>query len=145
MKLMTEEASDVEIYEVNDQVNVFLAKIEANDFEWQGETIHKLRWYFTVTDEGLWKGKDIQGDTSVSFKAHPECKAYNWATAIAGHEYDPGVEFDTDELTGMRCRILIGHRASKNSDRVFMSVTDVMPPRAAIPQPHNVAVDEAKF
>ncbi len=145
MKLMTEEVSDLEIYEVNDQVNVFLARIATNDFEHGGETIHKLRWYFTVTDEGPWKGKDIQGDTSLNFKAHPGCKAYNWATAIAGHEYAPGVEFDTDELTGMRCRILIGHRAGK--DMTFMTVTDVMPPRATTPpqQPLNVAVDGAEF
>jgi len=142
IKLVTEESSDEAIYEVNDQVNVFLSKIEENNFEWQNEMIHKLRWYFTVTDEGPWKGKDIQGDTSIAFKAHPECKAYNWATRIAGHEFAPGDEFDTDELTGMRCRILIGHRASKNSERVFMNVTDVMPPRQV---QHDPAVDGAKF
>jgi len=136
----------------NDQVNAMLTKVEANDFEWpkgSGEVVHKLRWYFTVTDEGPWKGKDIQGDTSTNFKAHPECKAYNWAAAIMGRA--PDGPLDTDDILMMKCRILIKHKESKNTGRVFMTVGDVMAPREQVtlpvanPMEYNPAVDGKRF
>lgn len=125
------DGSEFELIPENDQVNVMVTKVEPNTFTWDGEEVHKLRWYFSVLDEGPWKGKDIQGDTSTNFTAHPSCKAYNWATSITGMEYPPGTDFDTDDLVGMKCRILVGHKVSKKSGNTFMTAKDVMPPRAA--------------
>ena len=122
------DGSEFELIPDNDQVNAMVNKIEANDFTWENEEVHKLRWYFTVIDEGPWKGKDIQGDTSVNFTQHPSCKAYNWAVAISGHDYPAGTNFDTDDLLGMKCRLLIGRRTSKRGQE-FMTVKDVMAPR----------------
>lgn len=150
------ESSVKENFEVNDQVNVILSKVEANNFDWFNpetqatEEIQKWRWYFTVLDEGPWQGEDITGDTSTKFVSHPDCKAWNWASAIAGSEYPVGTGFKSDEITGMRCRILIGHKPSKKSDRVFMNVKDVMSPRtnattAAAALQHDPIVDGPKF
>ena len=133
----------------NDQANVILTKVENNDFEWpkgSGEMVHKLRWYFTVMDDGPWKGKDIQGDTSTNFKAHPECKAYNWAAAIMGRS--PEGPLNTDDILTMKCRILVKHRESKKDGRVFMTVGDVMPPREQTVAPgltHDPARDGEVF
>jgi hypothetical protein len=135
------DGSEFEPIPENDQVNVMVNKIEPNNFTFEGEEVEKLRWFFTVLDEGPWKGKDIQGDTSLNFTAHPSCKAYNWAVAISGHGYPPGTQFDTDDLVSMRCRILIGHRTSKQG-QVFMKVKDVMAPRST---ETGVAAESAKF
>ncbi len=144
--LSTGDGSEYELIPENDQVNVMLDKVEANDFTYEGEEVHKLRWYFTVLDEGPWKGKTIQGDTSTNFTAHPSCKAYNWASAIVGHDIPPGTDFDTDDLAGMRCRILIGHRTSKRG-QTFMNVKEVMAPRAtpSVTATYDPARDGEKF
>lgn len=128
--LQGEEAAEgIELIPENDQVNVLLTKVEENNFVYNDEEVKKLRWYFTVTDEGPWKGKDITGNTSQKFVAHPECKAYNWATAMTGRNYPAGSNLDTDELLMTKCRILIGHKASK-SGRTFMEAKEVMAPRS---------------
>ena len=133
-----------QLFEVNDQVNVVLAKVEENNFMYKEEEIEKWRWHFTVLDEGVWQNETITGDTSTNFIAHPECKAYNWATAIAGHPFPVGYDFDSEELIGMRCRILIGHKPSKKSDMVFMTATAVMAPRA-ITAPIAAVPEDQKF
>lgn len=124
------DGSEYDLIPENDQVNVMLEAVEENNFEWDGDKVEKLRWKFTVLDEGPWQGKTLQGDTSINFTAHPSCKAYNWAVAITGHDFPPGTHFDTDEMVGMRCRVLIGHRTTKQG-RVFMKVKEVMPPRSS--------------
>ncbi len=147
MKLTVDEGGDLELIPENDQVNAMLTSVELNEFTYEGEDIKKMRWHFTVTDEGAWKGKDITGDTSLTFSAHPNCRAYSWAVAIAGRDYEVASEFDSDDLLGMRCRILIGHKTQKSSGRVFMKVNDVMSPRPVVAAglSHDPAVDGQKF
>ncbi len=141
-----EVSEGIELIPENDQVNVFLTAVEDNNFEWNGEQVEKLRWTFVVVDDGPWKGKDITGDTSRKFVAHPECRAYNWAVAISGRNYQDVKEFDTDDLIGLKCRALIGHKASKSSGRTFMNVKEVMPPRAEQPLlTHDPEKDGERF
>ena len=128
----------------NEVVGVIITAIDPNEFEWEGKPVLKLRWVFSVTDQGPWQGKDVQGDTSQAFTAHPNCKAFNWAAAVLGQQPSLEQEFDTDDLLGMPCRILIGHRVDKNGG-TWMNVKEVMAPRpgsapAAAPMP-----DEAPF
>lgn len=137
-----ESSEQRDIIPANDQVVAMLNKVEPNNFDWFNpqtqatEKIKKWRWHFMVMDDGPWKGEEITGDTSIKFVAHPDCKAFRWASAIKGSEYPVGGGFQSDDITGMMCRILIGHKPSKKSDRVFMNVTDVMAPRAT---PQQVA------
>jgi hypothetical protein len=150
--LQAGDGSEYELIPENDQVNVMVEAVEENNFTYDGENVEKLRWKFTILDEGPWQGKTIQGDTSTNFTAHPSCKAYNWAVAITGHEFPPGTSFDTDELVGMRARALVGHRTSKQG-RTFMKVKEVMPPRSAtvamqqesIVETHDPSRDGEKF
>lgn len=133
-------SEDLELIPKNDQVNVMLTKVEENNFEYNGEEVKKLRWYFTVKDDGPWKGKDVIGDTSQKFIAHPECKAYNWAAAIMGQS--PSGPLDTDDLVMMNCRVLIDHKTSSKTGRTFMKVKDVMPPRSLT---HDASRDGEQF
>lgn len=121
-----------ELIEENEMVGVIITAIDPNNFMWEGEEVEKLRWVFSVTDQGPWQGKDVQGDTSQKFVPHPACKAYNWAAAVLGHEPPLDKDFDTDVLLGMPCRILIGHRKDKQGG-VWMNVKEVMGPRPGAP------------
>lgn len=115
-----------------------LMNVEPNTFEWGGETVHKLRWKFVVAEEGDWQGREITGDTSTNFIAHPNCKAYNWTTAITGRTYGEGEELETDDLVGMPCKIIIMHKAGKEG-ATFMNVKDVLPHRGAASVPPSEA------
>ena len=121
-------SGDFQLIDENEVVNVILTAVDPNEFEWDGETVYKLRWVFSITDQGPWLGKDIQGDTSQKFTAHPNCKAYNWSAAILGKNPPTDRDFDTDDLLGLPCRVLVGHRTDKQG-RVWMEVKEVMSPR----------------
>lgn len=108
-------------------LNARLANIELHEFNWQGQDIEKLRWKFVVSD-GEWEGKEIQGQTSTNFVAHPGCKAYNWATAISGKAYEEGEELETDELIGLPCRIITAQKEGKDG-RIWPDVKDVLATR----------------
>ena len=130
MKLTTTDAksSEFALIDENEIINCRLTNVENNDFVYDGEDIHRLRWLFTIMEDGQWKGKTLFGDTSTTFTAHPNCKAYNWAVAISGRNFENGEDFDTDDLIGLPCRIIVGHKAGKD-DRVWMRARDVLPPR----------------
>lgn len=141
VRLQTSDASDFELIPEGEIVNVVLDKVEPDQYEWNGETIDKLKWYFTVTDEGQFNGLQVRGSTSTAFTNHPNCRAYNWVQAITGKKYQEGEGLDTDDLSGMRARIIIKHREDKNK-RLWHDVRDVLPAgvnRGPVPD------DEAPF
>jgi hypothetical protein len=136
MKLTSGNPEELDLLPEGEVVNVRLLDIEAHEFMWEGEMIKKFRWSFAITDEGPWKGKSIQGDTSRNFTAHPNCRAYNWIHALTGREYPPGEEMDTDDVIGLPARIIIEHKPNKKDGRIWMRVKDVLATQGAVaPQP----------
>lgn len=131
VKMKAGESKEFELIPENELVNARVADIREHNFQWEGETIEKLKWDFVVADGGEWDGKTVFGETSTTFTAHPNCKAYNWAVAITGKQYDSGEVLDTDDLIGMPCRILIGHKTDKQ-DRKWMRVREVLPARGGL-------------
>lgn len=127
VKLKTQESSgEFELIPEGTIVPARLENVEAHSFDWNGEKINKLKWHFTITEQGEWFGKTVQGSTSTAFTSHPNCKAYNWAVAIAGKQYKDGEELDTDDLLGMPSQIIIKHR-DDSQGRTWMDVRDVVP------------------
>lgn len=143
-KLKTGDGEEFALIEENETVGVIVTSVEANEFTWNEELVKKFRWTFDVTDQGPWQGKQINGDTSQVFTAHPNCKAYNWVSAIMGRSPAPGEELDTDDLIGMSCRVLVGHRTDKQG-RTWMTVKEVMGPRTAVGQVAEPPPGEAPF
>lgn len=129
MKLVTS-AGGLEIPE-GEVLDARLANVELHEFTYGGQNIQKLRWKFIVSG-GEWEGKEIQGQTSTNFVAHPGCKAYNWATAISGRTFEEGEELDTDELIGLPCRIITAQKTGKDG-RIWPDIRDVLPPRGGKP------------
>lgn len=135
------------LLEENDVVQARLAGVEEHSFTWDNETVDKFKWTFVITDPeaGDWDGKEIFGDTSQVFTAHPNCKAYSWVKAITGRAYEQGEELDTDDLLGMPCRVMITHKDDKQG-RTWMRVKEVLPAKAATRGVLTSApVDEAPF
>jgi hypothetical protein len=133
MKITAGESKEFDLIPENELVNVRVSDILAHNFEWEGETIHKLKWEFVISEPGQWEGKTVFGETSTTFTAHPNCKAYNWAVAITGKQYDSGETMDTDDLIGMPCRVMIAHKKDKKvEDRKWMRVREVLPAKAGL-------------
>lgn len=120
--------SEFEMIRENDIVDVLVGGVEDNTFQYNGETVSKLRWTFTVNDNGKFHGTDIWGDTSQSFVSHPNCKAYNWAAAITGRQYEGGEALDTDDLLGLPCRIMIMHKPDNKTGNMYMRAKEVFAP-----------------
>lgn len=112
-------------------VEALLSAVEEYNYEWKGDTVYGLNWEFVVSEEP-WKGRKVRGRTTLNFVPHPNCKAYVWAKALTGVSYEEGDELDTDDLTGLKGRIIIGHRVDKkDSSRIWEQVREVLPMRAA--------------
>lgn len=129
-----ESGDEFELITEGDLVNTRLESVELREFTYNNEPVKKLRWNFTITDEGPWMGKTVNGETSEKFTAHPNCRAYNWVAAISGRSYNAGEELDTDVLIGLPERVMIGHKPGKDG-RVWMRVKEVFPAAAAQPAP----------
>lgn len=148
VRLVGQESSEeFQLIPENEVVNARLQDVELRSFRWDDEDVEKLKWVFVVTDPGDFQGKEIFGDTSTTFTSHPNCKAFNWATAITGIDYT-NKTLDTDDILGMPARILIGHKKDKQN-RVWMRVREVLPPSrqtgAVAPNPANVEPEDAPF
>lgn len=105
-----------------------LADVELHEFDWNNETVQKLKWKFVIS-HGEYAGKDIVGETSTAFVAHPNCKAYNWTTALTGKAYAAGEELDTDELIGLPARVISMHKPGKDGT-AWVRIRDVLPLRS---------------
>lgn len=90
-----------------------------------GKTKQQFQWDFVVTDEGPYKGRRVRSWTSTNFTAHPNCKAYTWSKAIMRKDFNEGESFDTDDLIGQSCRIVIG----VTPDAKWNRVSNVLPTR----------------
>ena len=146
VKLKGGDAQEFELIPENDIVNVQLSDVELRTFTWQGDDVEKLKWTFIIKDPGPWQGREIWGDTSTNFTAHPNCRAYNWVAAITGRQYGPSEEFDTDELVGMPCRVLVMHKKdTKVEGRKWMRVREVLPAQGIAASTAVVPPGEAPF
>lgn len=136
---------EFQLLDENELVHARLSNVEEHEFTWDNETVEKFKWTFIITDPeaGDWDGKDVYGDTSRTFTAHPNCKAYAWVKAITGRAYEQGEELDTDDLIGMPCRIMIMHKGDKQG-RTWMRVKEVLPAKAAS-RSASLAPEEAPF
>lgn len=71
--------------------------------------------------------RNIWGTSAVFFNYSPKCRLRIWVQGILGVEELPeGFDLNLDDLTGRKCRILVGNRINKKGD-VKDFVQDVFP------------------
>lgn len=132
VKLKSTSASEFDLIPEGEIVQALVDKIEPDSYIWEQKTIDKLKWTFSVTEPGQWEDQKVRGETSTSFTAHPNCRAYNWVAAITGKKYADGEGLDTDDILGMPCRIVIMYQDDKRDpEKKWMRVRDVFPASAA--------------
>lgn len=89
-----------------------------------GEVVPQFQWEFKVI-EPPYVGEDIRGRTTQRFTNHPNCKAYQWAMALAGREFADGEEVDLDDLVGAKGTVFVEHKTA-GTGRIYANVTQVL-------------------
>jgi hypothetical protein len=75
---------------------------------------HRVSFHFKVTD-GEYANRHLWGNTSTWFADDFRCKLRLWVTEILNvARIEEGYVLDTDNLAGMRVRILVGNRTKKD-------------------------------
>lgn len=96
-----------------------------------GADVFKVKWTFQVTQDGPFKGRKVEGQTSTAFVNHPECKMYQWAKSLLGSELPEGFVFKTDDVVGIECVLLVNAIEKERRDGtgvwVNNNVVDVRP------------------
>lgn len=94
-----------------------------------GNPKNQFQWDFIVTEDGPFMGTKIRSWTTTNFVAHPNCKAYVWSKAVLRRDFSAGQVFDTDDLIGKPCKLVIGH----SDDGKWHRIQNVLPARNAQP------------
>ena len=119
--------TDFELVPEGTIVHAVVKAIELKSWDW-GD---RLNWKFEITD-GEYKGMLINDGTSPKLSIDPPSKLYKWATALLGRTLDVGERLDTDDLIGLRCRIVVGHKPDKNNpDTIWLRADEVFPASGA--------------
>lgn len=113
MVKMTAEESSFEMIPEGEIVAAKVVEIEGKTFDW-GE---RLNWKFEVTEKGTWEGYKINGSTSRKFTIDPPSKFYEWSVELLGRTFEVGDSVETDDLTGLPCRIEIEWQPDKDDEK----------------------------
>ncbi len=74
-----------------------------------GDDVYKIEFKFKIESlDSPWDGLTLKGKTGTKFNTHPDCRLRNWIQEILGTELPAGFSFDTEDLLGTKCRIIIG-------------------------------------
>jgi hypothetical protein len=139
-----EEVIAVSLADVEERTQTF-----RNDETGQPEEVDRLRWSFIVTEPGPYQGRTVTGMTSTAFTSHPNCKAYQWASALSGgYQFAPDETLDTDDLVSKPARVLIKHNVKDG--RVYENVVNVLQARpggttGAITSPAQTTATDTPF
>lgn len=75
-----------------------------------GQPVEKLVFGFKITDDRFKGAGRVWGETSLYFQKNPPSKMYQWAQELLGQELPAGFNFNTDQVIGQTCRIVLGIR-----------------------------------
>ena len=105
---------------------------EYDNDEGNRETAEAYRWIFEVTEVGLWQGWTLRGKTSRKFSNHESCKAMNYMVAIAGREFEPDEQLETEDYYGYPCRIIIEEGLPDANGKIWNNVVEVLPSPSSV-------------
>jgi hypothetical protein len=80
-----------------------LVRLGRYSFEWEGQTVDKVRWTFEVeTAEGV---EEVTGSTSIAFTPD-KATAFAWATSLLGRRPQPG-ENVSEQILNRMCLVQV--------------------------------------
>jgi hypothetical protein len=75
----------------------------------------QFNFKLNITEEGAFKDRFVWGSVSEWFSDDPRCKMTQWVRAILDEDILPAdFAFDTDDLVGEKCRVIVGAKARAN-------------------------------
>ena len=114
-----EESQPFDVIPEDEVLAAVVESCEERETPWErpdGSKAVQISFRFLIT-EGQYAGRTIFGNTPTTFTTHPDCKLRIWAQELLGQDKLPaGFKFDTDDLVGLPCRVVIGNRARKAKD-----------------------------
>ncbi len=91
------------------------------------DPFEKLLWWFEVTEQGLFHGRKIKGQTGVKFSNHPNNRARHWAEALLQRELGEGVSLSRSDLLQLACEFTVRHERGADG-KIWEKVDIVVPP-----------------
>lgn len=116
-----------------------LLEVKEREFEFrdrdsgQLKTGTTLEWWFEVTRPGAglddeYIGRRVRGECRPRITTRPGNRFREWAEALLDRPIPAGMAIDIDDLIGLPCEIVIGHRHDrKDATKVYEEVVGVLP------------------
>lgn len=77
----------------------------------------QVSFKFRVSEGEEFANRVLFGNTPTTFTKHPDCKLRVWIQEILAQDsLADNFAFDTDDLVGMRVKVIVGNRPKKNAD-----------------------------
>lgn len=90
----------------------------------------RLRWRFRIV-RGDYTGRELVAYSNAS--EGRQSKLMRWAGVLLGRALQPQEEFDSDDLVGKYCLLVVVRKARANGDGDTNVIEDIRPPRRPAP------------
>lgn len=92
------------------------------------EPFTKLVWWFEVTEDGLYFGRKIKGQTSAKLSNHPNNRFRQYAEALLRQELGVNTAISRSDLLGLPCEFTVRHEKDrKDPNKIWERVDEVLP------------------
>ena len=77
----------------------------------------QVSFWFRITEDGEYYGRNLFGNTPTTFSTHPDCKLRIWVQEVLDMDSLPeGFEFEPSDLEGLPVKVVVGNRPKTNQD-----------------------------
>ena len=110
-----------------------LNEVKPRTMEWKDKVTGEpksqqmLQFIFEVVSDNQYRGKLVRGEVQAKISNHPGNKFRQWTESLLGRELPVGMAIDVDDIVGLTADITVKHRLSKDKDRTFEEIDDVIP------------------
>lgn len=134
---------DGEIY----AAHLVQTSLKERKFRDEPELVKRVNWKFRIESDDTHDGRDVWGETSTRFIAHPDCRLYAWASALLGQTLPAGYRLDLDTVLDRKCRIIVGKREYEKDGEVKFHnyVKEVHPSRESMATMAKPIVEDEPF
>lgn len=110
-----------------------LVQLEDKNISWKDKQTGEDReatiteWWWQIQSPEDYENRKVKGSCTAKVTNHPSNRWRLWAEALLGRELDANMTLDDDDLVGLVADLTVFHRASKDGERVFEEVDEVIP------------------